>query len=106
MSNRIDKIKLNHWLNIRKTTIEVLNELLSKDLNYESNFENLDEIDERVIKKIGSALSIPVENILIEDDVPSFIYNSKEAIRNQLRCLALNHIMDFRKKKMNFGNVV
>ena len=65
-SNR--KIKLNHWLNIRKTTIEVLNELLSKDLNYEINFENLDEIDERVIKKIGSALSIPVENILIEDD--------------------------------------
>ena len=80
MSNRIDKIKLNHWLNIRKTTIEVLNELLSKDLNYEINFENLDEIDERVIKKIGSALSIPVENILIEDDIPSFIYNSKDQI--------------------------
>ncbi len=85
MSNRIDKIKLNHWLNIRKTTIEVLNELLSKDLNYEINFENLDEVDERVIKKIGSTLSIPVENILIEDEVPSFIYNSKEQIEKTKR---------------------
>tara|TARA_B100000795_G_C22806907_1_gene445650 strand:+ start:3615 stop:4949 length:1335 start_codon:yes stop_codon:yes gene_type:complete len=85
MSNRIDQIKLNHWLNIRKTTIKVLNELLSKDLNYEVNFENLNEIDERVIKKIGSVLSIPVENILIEDDVPSFIYNSKEQIEKTKR---------------------
>ena len=85
MNNRIDEIKLNHWLNIRKTTIHVLNELLSKDLNYEINFDNLNEVDERVIKKISSILSIPIENILIEDDVPSFIYNSKEQIENTKR---------------------
>ena len=83
MSNRIDKIKLNHWLNIRKTTIHVLNKLLSKDLNYEINFDNLDQVDDRVIKKIGSVLSIPIENILIEEDVPSFIYNSKEQIERR-----------------------
>ncbi len=85
MNNRIDKLKLNHWLNIRKTTIQVLNELLKKDLNYEINFENLDETDERAISKIASVLSIPVENILSEDDVPSFIFNSKEQIEQTRR---------------------
>ena len=62
MSNRIDKIKLNHWLNIRKTSLDVLNDLLSKHLNYTINFENLQNLDEHAIDKISEVLSVPKIN--------------------------------------------
>ena len=45
MSNRVDKIKLNHWLNIRKTSLDVLNKRLEKHVNYEITFDNLDQLD-------------------------------------------------------------
>ena len=44
-SNIVDKFKLIHWLNIRKTTVEVLNNLLSNKINKKvstQDFENLD----------------------------------------------------------------
>ena len=53
------KIKLNHWLNIRKTTVDVLNEMLSKHLNFSLSFDNLDKLDEHAIEKIAEVLSIP-----------------------------------------------
>ena len=85
MSNRIDKIKLNHWLNIRKTSLDVLNNLLSKHLNHKINFENLENLDEHAIEKISEVLSIPKNKLLINDDVPSFIYNSKKQIESTKR---------------------
>ena len=60
MSNRIDKIKLNHWLNIRKTTIEILNKLLGNSLNYKLSLENLENLDEHSIEKIAKVLSLGV----------------------------------------------
>ena len=41
MSNRVDGIKLNHWLNVRKTSLDVLNKHLSSYINYQITFENL-----------------------------------------------------------------
>ena len=61
MSNRIDKLKLNHWLNIRKTTVEVLNNLLSKHINHKIDINDLDKVDEYAIEKIAEVLSIPKE---------------------------------------------
>ena len=31
---QVDKYKLIHWLNVRKTTFEVLNQLLGNKINY------------------------------------------------------------------------
>ena len=80
MNNRIDKIKLNHWLNIRKMTIDVLNDHLSKHINLSVSFENLDSLDDHAIEKISEILSIPKNNLIKNEEVPSFIFNSKKQI--------------------------
>ena len=85
MSNRIDQIKFNHWLNIRKTSIDVLNDLLRNFINYQINFSNLDQADEHTVDKIAEILSIPKSYILKSNEVPSFIYNSKEQIAKTKR---------------------
>ena len=85
MSNRIDKIKLNHWLNIRKTTVDVLNDMLSKHLNFSLSFDNLDKLDEHAIEKIAEVLSIPKNNIIKNEEVPAFVFNSKKQIEKTKR---------------------
>ena len=52
MSNRVDGIKLNHWLNVRKTSLDVLNKHLSSYINYQITFENLDQLDDHAINQI------------------------------------------------------
>jgi hypothetical protein len=85
MSNRIDKIKLNHWLNIRKTTIEILNKLLGNSLNYKLSLENLENLDEHSIEKIAKVLSISKINIIETESTPSFIFNTKDQIKKTKR---------------------
>lgn len=85
MSNRIDKLKLNHWLNIRKTTVEVLNNLLSKHINHKININDLDKVDEYAIEKIAEVLSIPKDHLLQNDEVPSYVFNTKQQIENSKR---------------------
>ena len=85
MSNRVDKIKLNHWLNIRKTSLDVLNKRLEKHVNYEITFDNLDQLDEHAITQIIKILSVPRDFILSSDEIPSYIYNSKEEIQKTKR---------------------
>ena len=85
MSNRIDRVKLNHWLNIRKTTISVLNDLLKRDLNYELSLDNLNVVDNIAIEKIASVLSIPVEYLLTKEEIPAFVFNTKEQIEKTKR---------------------
>ena len=85
MNNRIDKIKLNHWLNIRKMTIDVLNDHLSKHINLSVSFENLDSLDDHAIDKISEVLSIPKNNLIKNEEVPSFIFNSKKQIEKTKR---------------------
>ena len=53
MDSRIDKVKLNHWLNIRKTTLDVLNGLLKKHINFELTFDNLDQLDNNSVEKLA-----------------------------------------------------
>ena len=85
MDSRIDKVKLNHWLNIRKTTLDVLNGLLKKHINFELTFENLDQLDSNSVEKLAEILAIPKNNILEQKETPSFIYNSKETIEKSKR---------------------
>ena len=80
MSNRVDRVKLNHWLNIRKTSLDVLNRRLEKLVNYEITFDNLNQLDEHAIDQIAKILAIPRDFILYRSEVPAYIYNTKEEI--------------------------
>ena len=80
MSNRVDRVKLNHWLNIRKTSLDVLNRRLEKLVNYEITFDNLNQLDEHAIDQIAKILAIPRDFILYQSEVPAYIYNTKEEI--------------------------
>jgi len=85
MSNRVDSVKLNHWLNIRKTSLHVLNRRLKNHINYEITFNNLEQLDEHAIDQIVKILSIPKNFILSTDEIPSYIYNTKEEIQKTKR---------------------
>ena len=74
----VDKYRLIHWLNIRKTTIEVLNELLANKINKKISLDDFENIDMYTAKEIATVLSIPVSNILKVDEVPSFLFSSKK----------------------------
>ena len=41
----VDKFRLIHWLNIRKTTIDVLNQLLSNKINRKISLDDFEYLD-------------------------------------------------------------
>ncbi len=84
-SQKVDKYRLIHWLNIRKTTVDVLNELLSNKINKTISFDDFESLDLYTATKIANVLSIPVENILKKDEVPSFLFSSKKDLENTKR---------------------
>ena len=47
----VDKFRLIHWLNIRKTTVDVLNDLLSNKINRKLSFDDCVSISELAFKK-------------------------------------------------------
>lgn len=85
MGNRIDKLKLNHWLNVRKTTLEVLNKLLSKHINQKIDINDLNKVDDYSIDKIADVLSIPKSHILKTEEIPSYVFNTKDQIEKSKR---------------------
>lgn len=81
----IDKIKLNHWLNIRKTTLFVLNEKLRRHSNFEIDFEKLEDVTENSAKLISNILDIDINEILKTEEVPNFIIKTKAQINQTKR---------------------
>ena len=59
----LDKIKLNRWLNIRKTTIGQLNRDLKNKINFRISFNNCQDLDVYTIKVISDYLEIAVDKI-------------------------------------------
>ena len=51
----IDTNKLIHWLNIRKTTFDVLNDKISRFSNLRINRNNLSELDRNSVEKFLSS---------------------------------------------------
>ena len=92
MSNRIDKIKFNHWLNIRKTSLDVLNDMLRGVLNYEIKLDNLDKLDDHAIHKITEILKIKKNDLTQSNEVPTYIYNSKQQIKKSKRPIKIGGI--------------
>lgn len=81
----IDRVKLNHWLNIRKTSINVLNEKLKRQVNFKISLDNLDGVSENTSKLIAKTLDIDLEEILLTDEVPNYIIQTKEQINKTKR---------------------
>jgi len=81
----VDKFRLIHWLNIRKTTVEILNELLANKINQKISFHDFDGLNLYAAEKIAEVLSIPVSNILKTPEVPSILYSSKEDLNKTKR---------------------
>ena len=85
MNNRISRVKLNHWLNIRKTTLSVLNNLLKSHINFHLTLENLNQLDNHSVDKLAEVLSIPPSYIFEQEKIPSYILNTKETIEKTKR---------------------
>ena len=77
---KIDKLKLIHWLNVRKTTFDTLNEKLKDKINFSVSKDNLNELDDYAIDKIAEFLNIQKEILLEKENVPVFIHHTKEEI--------------------------
>ena len=63
-SHYLDKIKLNRWLNVRKTTFEHLNKLLKGKINFKITLENCDSLDKFSINLIAETLDVSVSKLL------------------------------------------
>ena len=81
----LDKVKLNRWLNIRKTTINQLNKDLKKKLNFKISFDNCHEIDNYSIKVISDYLEVPSDKIKTNVSTPVYLYKSRQDIEKTKR---------------------
>ena len=81
----VDKYKLIHWLNVRKTTVEELNKLLANKINQKISSDDFEDLDIYTAKEVAEALLIPVSNILIHSEVPSFLFSSKQDLEKTRR---------------------
>ena len=61
--NIIDKYKVIHWLNIRKTSFDVLNKNLLGKINTKITEKNLEDLDFYTSNLISEVLNIPFESI-------------------------------------------
>ena len=83
-SIKIDIIKLNHWLNARKITgqlIQLKQKSLNKKLKLKKNFT----ITSKELFFLNSELLIPTEKVILLKKIPDFIYWSKTKIEKTKR---------------------
>ncbi len=85
MSRQLDTIKLNHWLNVRKMALDVFNNLLVKRTNHRIELDNLENIDDYTVNEIAKILDVPKDYIIYNEEVPPYIFNSKEQIESTRR---------------------
>ena len=81
----LDKIKLNRWLNVRKTSLEHLNKLLKNKINFKITLDNCDSLDKFSVNIIAETLDVPVSKLLKKNNLPSFIFKSKNEIEKTRR---------------------
>jgi hypothetical protein len=78
----IDILKLNHWLNVRKTTnqfFKLKQKSLFKKIKLKKNFS----ITSKELKFLHEKLSITLENIILQNKIPDYICWSKNEIEKQ-----------------------
>ena len=88
----IDKFKLIHWLNVRKTSFDILNNSLLGKINTKITEINLDKLDLYTSNLISEVLNIPVESIIKNDQVPNYIFKSDQDIKETKRPIKRDNI--------------
>ena len=88
----IDKNKLIHWLNIRKTTFEELNKKILRYSNVKIDKDNLQNLDKNSINKISEILDIPNSFLIKSNQIPYFIYRSKKELEETKRPITRDKI--------------
>ena len=83
----LDKVRLNRWLNIRKTTIGDLNKLLRSKLNFKITLDNCENLDQFSINNIAKILQTPSSNLLKHEDTPTFLFKTKKEIEKSRRSI-------------------
>ena len=73
----LDKIKLNRWLNIRKTTLKELNKQLKNKINFQISLENCENLDSYATNLIADFLEISSSKLKKKNKTPIFLYSSK-----------------------------
>jgi len=66
-------------------SLGVFNKLLNKYTNHQINLESLENLDEHTINHIEKVLDIPKNYLLKPEEVPPFIFNTKEQIEKTKR---------------------
>ncbi len=84
-NNSVDPLKIIHWLNVRKSTFDVLNSYLKDKINFVVNKENLDELDAFSLEKIAEFLDVPKKALITDKSVPSYIHHTKSQIEKTKR---------------------
>jgi|TARA_B100001093_G_C26809559_1_gene1006987 2-hydroxyethylphosphonate dioxygenase len=88
----IDKNKLIHWLNIRKTTFDELNKKLLRLINIEIEKDDLNKLDKNSINKISEILDVPNSFLMKSKQLPYFIFKSKKELEETKRPITRDKI--------------
>lgn len=86
-SHILDKIKLNRWLNIRKTTIEQLNLKLKSKINLNVTLDNCESLNKYSIDVIADFLEISPLKLKKTNTTPTYIFKSKKEIDKSKRSI-------------------
>ena len=84
-NNSVDPLKIIHWLNVRKSTFDVLNSYLKDKINFVVNKENLDELDAFSLEKIAEFLDVPKKALTTDNSVPAYMHHTKSQIEKTKR---------------------
>ncbi len=84
-SHILDKIKLNRWLNIRKTTIEQLNLKLKSKINFNITLDNCESLNKYSIDVIADFLEVSPLKLKKTNTTPTYIFKSKKEIDKSKR---------------------
>lgn len=84
-NNSVDPLKIIHWLNVRKSTFDVLNSYLKDKINFVINKENLDDLDSFSLEKIAEFLDVPKKSLLTDNSVPTYMHHTKSQIEKTKR---------------------
>jgi len=86
-SHILDKIKLNRWLNIRKTTIEQLNLKLKSKINFNITLDNCESLNKYSIDVIADFLEVSPLKLKKTNTTPTYIFKSKKEIDKSKRSI-------------------
>ena len=84
-NNSVDPLKIIHWLNVRKSTFDVLNSYLKNKINFVLNKENLSELDSFSLEKVAEFLDVPKKALFTDNSVPAYMHHTKSQIEKTKR---------------------